>query len=348
MDNVNTVNVASNKNINFDTKWFQTMKANFKPSLLTRIIFEGGARNINKSTNNLTDYYGLVTPTPKTIIQGGTQQGGADVNLDEVINIPSFTDNFLARGFLKLFILTLSMYIAIILVVNTGLSKKLFPSVDLEDQYDNSDISPSDDFKNKYKKIFMILLMFVLFTTIINAIIEYTPLIVLFIYFKLNQKILDDPWWLAEESYNNIFNKFISKQANGNMKFYDSLQRYAIFGIFIIFCVYFFFVKSFIQDMTYSQYTSSADTEHKTEKKFLLHHMLIVVFFMLVGLGMFSFHFEHRDPLMVIYTLIIIALYSLILCFIISYELKRNKKIVIIMFVVLFIISLLNYSLLVG
>lgn len=344
--NTSTTENTPNKNINLDTKWFQTMKANFKPSLLTRIIFEGGAPRSKPSPHKLAGYAGFVTP----IIQAGgaALTGGADVKLDEVVNIPSFTDHFLARAFIKLFILTLSMYIAIILVVNTGLSKKLFPSVDLEENYDESDIPPSDVFKMKYKKIFMTLLMFVLFTAILNTLIDYIPLLCLYFHFKINKKLLDNTWWLAEESYNNIFNKFISKQGNGNMQFYDSIQRYGLFGVFIFFCIYFFFVKSFIQDMTYAQYTSSIDDELKTEKKFLLHHMLIIVFFILVALGLFAMNFEHRDPLMVIYTLIIVALYSLILCFLVSFELKKKKKFVILMFFILLIHVLINFTTLVG
>ena len=321
---------TSKSNINLDTNFLRNLRLNFKPSLLTRIILDGGA-------------------SPQTgggkIMRGGAEDAKYFVTygINPDLELHDFVDEWMSRALIKLFILTLSMYLAYLTIGSAFIRKAVFKDFDMEPSTDYAQPS-ADDFKDKYKKIVIFILMFVIWTSLYSFIIEQIPYFFIYIYFYYNRHVGDNVQFLATETYNMIFNKFACKQGLGNMDFFDSMERYALFGILLYFIIYFFLVKSFINTMRYPRYDldKTEEEELPTEKKFLIYYSLTILFTILFMMGMFSAHFTYKKPFNLLYMVLVVALYALLVNFLYAFMLKKRKILVIVMFISLFILVLLN------
>ena len=321
---------TSNRNINLDTNFLRNLRLNFKPSLLTRIILDGGAKTQSGGGK---------------LMKGGAEDAKYfvkyDINPD--LELQDFIDEWMSRALIKVFILTISMYLAYLTIGSKLIRKAVFRDLDMEPSTDFSKPA-TDDFKEKYKKIVIFLLMFVIWTTLYSFILEKLPYPLIYLYFYYNKRIGDNVSFLATQTHEFFFNKFPSKQGLGNMDFYNSMERYAVFGIFLYFVVYFFLVKSFITTMRYPNYdlSKSEDEELPTEKKFLIYYSLTILFTLLFMMGMFTAHFTYRKPFNLIYMVLVIALYSLLVNFLFSFILKKRKKLMIILFIAMSIVVFMN------
>lgn len=315
------------KNINLNTNFLHDMRVNFKPSLLTRILLDGTSKEKVGGGK---------------IMRGGAEDAKYFVNyeINPDLEIHDFIDEWMSRGFLKLFILNIAIYLAYVTVGIPAVRNLFFGNIDMEPQTDYSQ-PEIDNFKQKYLKIVLYLFVFILFTVIYSFILEKLPYIIIYIYYYYYKKQGDNLDFISTEVYELFFNKFPSKQGNGNMDFFNSMESYAVIGIFIYFVLYFFLVKSFITTMRYPEYTVDGE-ELPTEKKFIIYYSLTVIFTILFMMGMFAAHFAYRTPVNFVYMIIIIALYSLVVCYLYSFQLRRKKIMMIMMFVILFLIVLLN------
>lgn len=321
---------TSKSNINLDTNFLRNLRLNFKPSLLTRIILDGGAK-------------------PQTgggkIMRGGAEDAKHFVTygINPELELHDFVDEWMSRALIKLFILTLSMYFAYLTVGSGFIRRKLFDNVNMDPSTEYAQPS-GDDFKDKYKKIVIYILIFVLFTAYYSFIIEQLPYPLIYMYYSYNKRIGDNVQFLAVQTYHFFFNKFPCKQGMGNMDFFNSMERYALFGILLYFIVYFFLVKSFINTMRYPKYdlNRTEDEELPTEKKFLIYYSLTILFTILFMMGMFVAHFTYKKPFNLLYMALVVALYSLLVNFLFCFILKKRKILVIVMFISLFILVLLN------
>ena len=314
-------------NINLNTDFLKNIKDNFKPSLLTRVLLNGG------TAKKFTDH----------IMQGGAEDAKYFVKyeINPELELGDFIDQWMARVLVKIFIFTIALYLAFQTVGSQGIMGRLFKNVNMDPSTD-SDASPEDDFKDKYKKLMLLTFILIVFTTVYDFILGKIPYLFIYGYFKYNKKVGDDVVFLTNTTYDLIFNKFPSKQGFGDLKFYDSMQRYATVGVFVYFMVYFFLVKSFISTMRYPIYTGAQETEYPTEKKFLIFYTLTVMSVLLFMVGMFTMHFTYKDIITVAYMILIVALYALFVNFLYSYQLKKEKIKMMVFFFVLLIIVVVN------
>lgn len=314
-------------NINLNTDFLKNIKDNFKPSLLTRVLLNGG------TAKKFSDH----------IMQGGAEDAKYFVKyeINPELELGDFIDQWMARALVKIFIFTIALYLAFQTVGSQGIRGRLFKNVNMDPSTD-SDASPEDDFKDKYKKLMLLTFILILFATVYDFILGKIPYLFIYAYFSYNKKIGDDVVFLTNTTYDLVFNKFPSKQGFGDLKFYDSIQRYATVGVFIYFLVYFFLVKSFISTMRYPVYTGAEETEYPTEKKFLIFYTLTVMSILLFMVGMFTMHFTYKDIITVSYMILIVALYALFVNFLYSYQLKKEKIKMMVFFFVLLIIVVVN------
>jgi hypothetical protein len=314
-------------NINLNTEFLKNIRSNFKPSLLTRLLLNGGTSN---TTND-------------NIMQGGAQDAKYFVKyeINPDLELGEFIDQWMSRVLVKIFIFTIALYLAFQTVGSEGIRGRLFKNVNM-DPSTETDSSPDADFKGKYVKIMLITFILIMFTTVYNFILSKIPYIFIYIYFYYNRKVGDDVTFLANTTFELTFDKFPSKQGFGDLKFYDSMQRYATLGVFLYFLVYFFLVKSFITTLRYPNYTGAEETEFPVEKKFLIFYTLTVMSVLLFMVGLFVAHFTYKDVVTISYMILIVALYALFVNFLYSYQLKKQKIKMMVFFFVLLLIVVFN------
>lgn len=326
------------RNINLDTNFLKKLKVNFKPSLLTRIILQGGASDDTNLGASETYVKNMVGGAGKTVDLSDMKQK----------DMPSFVDHFMARGYCQLFFLTLAMYLASRIIGSKLISGHIMSNVDLMDpemDYEGKELSPKEVFILRYKKIMILLMLFIAISAILLLVIQHIPLLILYVYFNINKKKNDNVWFLAKESFDNIFYKFVSRTEAGNMNFYISIQRYALYGIFLYFLIYYFFVKSFINNMSYPRFMEDEEQEATVERKFLLHYSLVVLYMVMFSISLFCIHFEFTNPITIIYTFIIIGLYSVFVSYAFYYDMtKRPLQVFLYLIVGLGLLVFLNYK----
>lgn len=335
------------------------MRTAFKPSLLTRIIMEGGGiakqgRDIDLAKDAAAimgvgawtgvQEGGAASPD---IPEGAFQLPEAFKNADRKTMAP-FTDNFFARAMLRIFILTVSMYLAARIMGSTYFQENIIDKIDSSGMFNNPDADAGFSFKDKYKILLVVMGMFVALTIVINWALSWLPYIMFYIYFRIITKPGEKVKELAQISFQYIFDEFIAKEMNGNMKFYLSIQSYAIWGLLIFFVVYAFFVESFVMTMLYPMTNEKEEAgELPWVRKFLIHHMMVVIFAILFMVGLFVIHFAPQDIIGIVYTIFFICVYSLLLCTLVLLEVRRKPLAVrLILFVALFVLVVANFRLL--
>lgn len=333
----------------------------FRPSLLKRIIFEGGARVTKEAQDaQLSREAAAIMGafSDQVSLPGAAQAGGGVVaGMGDPMELPPalagadrkqmrpFTHHFLARAFLRIFILSLAMYLASRTVGSQFFQEVLLDKIDTTGMFKTADEDAGFSFKDKYKAIIVVIAFFIGLTVVYNWILSWVPYLLLYLYYSAvtrpGEKVKD----LAQLSFKYIFDQFIAKEINGDMKFYMSIQSYAIWGLLIFFIIYAFFARSFIMTMKYPDYNmGNGDGEVPWPRKFLMHHMVVVVFAIMFMVGLFVFHFGPRDIQMIAYTAMIVCLYSLVLCQLVLYNLKKSPFFIdLIIILVLLFIVLFNY-----
>jgi hypothetical protein len=309
----------------------KTLRDQFKPSLLTRILFEGG-------------YNGGVQ-------KGGEENVGVDLTQIDALQaptpgqkeIPTFIDAFMTRSLVRVFILFLAMYVAMVVIGIPGVIETIFKDVDM------SEPNSAEDgviFKQRYKKLILFLLVFIIFTMIFQIIMYVLIKVLLRLIFEANAPIGTDASKYADMILESLFETFDTDKGKKNMKLYISIERYALLGIFLFFIVYFLLVKSFINLMTYPPYTDNPINEHRVERKFLVNYILTVIYFILFALGLVVAHYSYNDPVTFFVFIMFIAILALGINFTLSNDLRKNLlwfwvcMIIIIVLLTMFIVML--------
>ena len=280
----------------------------FKPSLLTRILFEGG---YNKNQSGGAEDNAGIDITKIEGLQPTTAQP----------NAPTFIDAFMTRSLVRVFILFLAMYAAMVVLAIPGFIETIFKDVDMSEPNAAED---GEIFKKRYKKLILFVLVYIILTMVIQVIIYFLIKVLLRLYFESVAPVGIDATKYADDILISLFETFDTNKGKNNMKLYVSIERYALFGVFLFFIVYFLLVKSFINLMTYPPYMSNPINEQRVERKFLVNYILTVMYFILFSLGLVVAHYSYNDPITFFVFIMFIAILALGMNFAMSHDLRRN------------------------
>lgn len=296
----------------FDLNLLRIARNEFKPSLLTRILFEGGNKFGVKNTSHI----------------GGAENAGVDLkdlDFSEATNkketLPKFIDAFMSRSFFRLFVLTISMYTALVIINIPGFVDAIFNDVVLSEPNLTND---KDQFKKRFLKTILFILIFIIFTMVLQIGIIIAMKILLKIMLEATAPKNVNAEIYANNIIKSFFDSFSTQEGVKDMKLYISIERYAMFGLFLFFIVYFVLVKSFLNLITYPNYTDDPNNEFRLERKFLSYYMLTVIYFVMFCLGLTVAHYAYSDPVTLAYFVLLIAVYSLLINFAISYDLMKK------------------------
>lgn len=297
-----------------DTRFLQNLKQSFKPSMLTRILFEGGASNA-----------AAALASESAVAMSGGAAAIQPVLFQSGINLPSRTEQFIARAMIKFFVLVISLFCALKVVERVGLVF-IFPSISLDENPDSEE-SPNKIFKQKYKKIIVLVFLFIIVTTVIYYLFMKIPLGILAGYYVGKKLPGESVMELAKAKYDTLFNSFISRDGPGNTVFYNTMQLYALFAVFAMFVIYFLLARGFINNLRYPQHTDNEDDELATETKLLTYYMVTIMYTLLFMIGIYAAHFTYNQPITIAYFMMLITLVALFVNFTVKYILaKKNLK----------------------
>lgn len=335
------------------TSFMDAINKHLKPSLMYRIVLDGGRpnkkdidgrfenlRKLGFAKNILDDNAGV----PKNIVENHIKQIGGDIKdklpiRDDVV-LPGFLEMWVAKAFLLLYIFIVSMLISHKVLSVLGIHKR----ANFDDPPDNEESKKV--FFKKYLWTILYLFIFVIFTlifeNIIMALIYYSLVFYYSNIFEL--KLLDDPWDLAKQRFQLLFEIFISKNDVGDMSIYHGIQMFALVGIFIFSVVYLLLVKSFLQNVRYPIFCKDEERDYHGQAKFMLFYIMNLIFFILFCIGMYVFNFSSREnKLFLVKILLYITMYSVLVCFVFKYELRKDYWRTIVCMIALFIYVVFIY-----
>ena len=302
-----------------------TLQEKFKPGLLTRILFDGGAHNI---------------------MWGGDGQGKAVVekSLQELkkSEIPGFMGVYLARAMVFFFILFLSYYFAIKVMAQDDIKGGIYKGSGLDDE--------EASWTKKYRHTLLYVFVFLLFTTLFYWGILGIIWVMVYAYVSTFAKQGENIGPVVSELWDRLFYKFVSKDGYGNTEYVKSMVRYAVWGVFILFMLYMLFVRSFVNNMSYPLYLEEGDQEeHSNERKLLIFFAIISLFIFLAMVIIFCGDWAWPNDLSTLFiSIVVLAFHTLLVCLVFRYELKKDNIRVALFIILMFVLVFLHYFFLGG
>lgn len=292
----------------------------FKPSLLTRIFMEGGAAK-----------------EMQTKVQGGANQVSAAAgmvinNAAEYLDINTvYANGLLSKAYFWLFVLMLSLYLACKIIGSSSLKSVFFKDEDPNSDFDNQEVV----FKSRYAMIVKFTLVFILFVVLMHMFIYMVIYIFLAIFVGAMSKNINTVGKDIKDAFLKRFWLF----EGGNMSVYIYFLAFALFGLFAFQIIYFAVARSFYSYMAYPDYIDrekSTAEEHSTPSKYIMNYSVIVFSTVLFLLGLFALHF-YTKPMAVmplIFSLLLLFLYSVLFNIWIGFELEKKYPLVVVMLLV--------------
>lgn len=281
------------------------METTFRPGLMSRLFTEA-SKNIIKKAHD----YNI--PVQKSVISGG-------YNTANSIDV-SFTQAFNVRAFLKLYILLISMYLAAYTITNPIINELLLiMRIDTKKL-----VKDPENFKGKYLVLFVLLLLFSLFSWLYNMLIYKIVFWSIYGYYELSDNKGLPSIQITQLKYDDIFEFFGSRLGPGSMDFFSTITSFVIFCLPLILIIYMFFVKSFINKMDYPNYAGDNEKEHPVERKFLFTYIITAIYIVLMMIGLFAVYINGSEYLVIITTLLAIGVFAIFATFAIQKTLRRE------------------------
>lgn len=294
----------------------KNLKVKYKPSLFTRILFNGGAQGLDFD-----------------IMGGGAKKTAATTSSASVPEGSEYIEELFKKSLMHVLLLTASMYIAYRLVTFSGVISFIFKDTNLDDE-----IISDQESKTRYKKMVLFLTFFVLLTAVclagVTALFEFV--------LRMTGRILapnnvnSDEY--ADEFFHSRYDTFMYNGIKGDIKPYAKIRNFSLIGVFIFVVLYMLFVKSFLKNMHYPVYTDDDELELSTYQKFILNYIILIIYFILFCVGLLVVHHSSNDLFGMVLSILILSVYSLIFTFFISFQLRRKN----------FIVSIATFAGLVG
>jgi hypothetical protein len=130
----------------------------------------------------------------------------------------------------------------------------------------------------------------------------------------------------GNEFFMKLFYKFSSVNGPGDVTMFMKIKTYALWGTLIFMILYMLFVKSFLRSLYYPNYSTYGDNELTVQRKLLINYIVTITYFILFALAIIVSHFCSRDPVSLIYLMLIITLYSVLFTFTLGFAMRRTPK----------------------
>lgn len=280
---------------NIPTQLQQEDPFKFKPSLLTRVFMEGG-RNAEG-----------MTPTVATVIQGGMSQVAAG--------------SALAKVYLWLLILMISLYVAAKIMGSSALVPAFFKEDDANADFDNPEVV----FKYRYIMMIRYTLVYILMVVLVHLFIIAICYMIIAIFAAAMAKDMSHVGSDISKAFSSRFWSF----NGGNMSIYMYALGFVLFGLLAFQMVYFAAARSYFSYLAYPEYVDkeiSTAEEHSTPMKYILNYSVIVFSSMLFLLGMFAMH-NFTKPVAIgplLMNILLLFIYATIYNLWIGFELEKK------------------------
>jgi hypothetical protein len=289
------------------------IKTGFKPGVMSRLLTDASHMMIKSP---------LVTPIVQKTMEGGATGATLEQTLKELQannpNIPSFMQQFTARAFVKLFIFSLSMFLAAKLAGSPAIVNTISEHTGVKNNQDAS-------FKSLYYTHFIMLCLLITFYIIFHIILSYIPYIAFLIYFYWNKSPVDDVWQLAKDSANNVMDNFVCKEGIGKMDAYTILEIIAIVGGILFFLIYVLFEKQFLYNLKYIKYVENGNEELSQQNKFYMFIALTTIYILIFMTVVFTFIFTENEIMTLFIVVIVAFMFALFISCACMYILKQES-----------------------
>ena len=217
---------------------------------------------------------------------GGAAKGGA-----ETLDKNAFVVVFLSRAFLHFFILVLAVIFTSKVVTNGFFTENLM------NENAASDDAPETFFKrffNGKNKQFVLALALVVILFIMLLIVYAIVFMIIFIYVAFVGDKSINEWEVTKSIFKEMFWLVASSSGQSDLQLYGYMIAAGTLFFFLIFVIYFYFVKSYFTNLGYFQYVEETGIESEDPspmQKHAVRMLYIVTVIVLFCIILFLFHF---------------------------------------------------------
>ena len=309
------------------------MNDTFKPSLFDR-VFQGFLPIKEKEVPSVIPASSVIQLSALQALP--EQEGG---KMLPKITMDSEGSAFMKRAFMWLLVFMISLYIAAKITGSGIITNIMFREDNPSANFDTTDIV----FKERFKLTMRYLLLYITILTIVIVLILsfVCTLVALFVGARAK-----DMRSALEDISNAISNMFWTYTIDGStytMKTMISYLAMSIFGMYIIFLIYFSLAKGYLTNMYYPDYVDtekSTAPEHTQPTKFILNYSLLMMFILAFMLGNYMFHNISNKSEMA-FNMFMLIIYVVLYTLLISFELCKNYVLMILAFVIMIVIGIL-------
>lgn len=273
-----------------------------KPSLIDRLFFTG------KKTDQLTQMMQKV------------MTGGAAKSADEKKLLRGFTDIFFARSMFFFYLLFLAYFIAIKIMDSEAMKEGILKTSRLDRK--------DKPWGNRYIRLVLYLLVFLVFVALLLWAFQQLIYFGFYAYVSTNSKPGENITPVVDELYDRHFFKFEASDVDGNLDYMFKFINYCIWGVFVMFIIYILFVRSFVSQTTYPDYTDDeVEMERSSERKFLVFYSLISLYAFLVFVTVFVSEWNWEIGFVkFLLPVLVIGLLSICASFVFFFDLKKQSS----------------------
>lgn len=276
----------------------------FKPSLLTRVFMEGGAKMVQPS-----------------VASGITQESASSA---------------LALVYLWVLILMISMYMGAKIIGSSTLVSAFFKEDNPNADFDNPEVI----FKFRYMLMIRYTLVYVLMVVCIHLLI----LAIFYVFIAMFTAATANDMSHIGSDINKAFAAKFWNFEGGNMSMYVYALGFVLFGVLAFQMVYFAASRSYFSYMAYPDYVDkekSSAEEHNTPMKYILNYSIIIFSTMMFLIGLFVMH-NYTKPFSagaLLFNLLTILIFATTYNLLIGFELEKKYLPVLTLFTLIVSIS---------
>ena len=305
------------------------MADEFKPPLWKRVLNEsiGAVSQIQEGGGDVKDTLSNMKQSTKDFYTTVSQ---------------SFNAGFMKRVIVRMFILNISMYVAMTVMKIFSVDKLIIVMGSNEKEFKDQ------SFGSRYGKILLIYIVFVILSALFNWVLTYGLYYCITSYFTANAPTGVKIPEYVENKWQLLWNKFETLDGFQSMSIFGVLYIIAMGGLLLYFMAYTFFANSFITRMDYPDYLydeSTSDNEEGTReydviRKFLTHQQLFITYFLLIASSLVIADstkgsiFHHMFSLTLVF---VMGVYAMFVSFMLRLDVNRKMTWMLINLALLFI-----------
>jgi hypothetical protein len=311
-----------------NNKLFKSIRDSLnKPSLLARIMFEDS---------------GFAKPDA-TSMAGGATKIVATADAASLYNdLPPYIRFLFARAMVFLVIVVISMWIAMKITTIPVIQDIVMGDVDVNDKTTSG--------HKKWIRLNLLMWVYLLLFVVVFYVVRKVIWGAMYMWYSGKGNI-PDVVKHTDIMYQLYLTNFASKQGPGDISSFNTFLSYSLWFVLILFIFYTLFVKSFFRDLAYPSYHEDDYDEPRTEKKFLVHQTIVILYVLLFLIGIYCAHHSSgnaKEIMWLLYMYLIIGSLTLMIHLAWAYDLKKKLLHVFLILILLALVAWLNYLVLEG